>query len=198
MVGKAMKNRALVLIDVQRGFLDTSPRALQNLRSATENAARLLDHARASGDLPIHVHNAPVGGHPPYLSAAREAVGMSARLQPVEREPVILKRSANPFTNTELHDLLVERAVSDVAICGALSHLCVDTAARAARDLGYGVTVIHDACATHDLSFRGATVPADQVHAAFMAALEAAVAQTVSTRDFIESDAPGTSRALNA
>lgn len=123
---------------------------------------------------------------------------MSARLQPVEREPVILKRSANPFTNTELHDLLVERAVSDVAICGALSHLCVDTAARAARDLGYGVTVIHDACATHDLSFRGATVPADQVHAAFMAALEAAVAQTVSTRDFIESDAPGTSRALNA
>lgn len=197
-MSKTMKTRALMLIDVQRGFLDTSPSALQNLRSATENAARLLDHARASGDLPIHVHNAPVGGHPPYLSAAREAVGMSARLQPVEREPVILKRSANPFTNTDLHGLLADRGVSEVAICGALSHLCVDTAARAARDLGYGVTVIHDACATHDLNFRGATVPADQVHAAFMAALEAAVAQTVSTRDFIESDTLDAGQLRNA
>ncbi len=54
---------------------------------------------------------------------------------------------------------------------GSMSHMCVDGITRAANDLGYSVTVIHDACATRDLEFNGLTVPAAHVHAAFMSAL---------------------------
>lgn len=52
-------------------------------------------------------------------------------------------------------------------------------------DLGYNVTVIHDACATRDLEFNGFVVPAAQVHAAFMSALGFAYATVVSTDDFL-------------
>ena len=64
--------------------------------------------------------------------------------------------------------------------------MCIDGISRAAADLGYGVTVIHDACACRDLEFNGVTVPAAQVHAAFMSALGFAYASVVSAEEFLE------------
>jgi nicotinamidase-related amidase len=63
--------------------------------------------------------------------------------------------------------------------------MCVDAATRAAADLGYRCTVIHDACASRDLEFHGAVIPAAQVHAAFMAALQFGYARSVSTAEFL-------------
>ncbi len=68
---------------------------------------------------------------------------------------------------------------------GSMSHMCVDGITRAAADLGYSVTVIHDACASRDLEFNGLTVPAAHVHAAFMSALGFAYASVVSTDEFL-------------
>jgi nicotinamidase-related amidase len=53
-----------------------------------------------------------------------------------------------------------------------MSHMCVDATARAAADFGFKVIVAEDACATRDLKFAGTTIPAKQVHGAYMAALE--------------------------
>jgi nicotinamidase-related amidase len=59
----------------------------------------------------------------------------------------------------------------------------VDATVRAAVDLGFGCTVAHDACATLDLEFGGATIPAAGVHGAFMAALGDGYANVVSSDD---------------
>jgi nicotinamidase-related amidase len=48
----------------------------------------------------------------------------------------------------------------------------VDATARAASDLGFQVIVAEDACATRDLTFGDTTIPAEQVHKAFLAALK--------------------------
>jgi nicotinamidase-related amidase len=69
-----------------------------------------------------------------------------------------------------------------------MSHMCVDAATRAASDFGYKVTVIHDACATHDQDFNGVKVPAAQVHAAFMAGLAFAYATLKSTDEFLSTN----------
>lgn len=66
-----------------------------------------------------------------------------------------------------------------------MSHVCIDATVRAAVDFGYDVTVVHDAIATRDLEFEGTTVPARQVHAAYMTALAFAYAQVVSTGDYL-------------
>lgn len=63
--------------------------------------------------------------------------------------------------------------------------MCVDAGVRAAGDMGYPVTVIHDACATLDLEFDGVKVPAAQVHAAMMAALGFAYAKLESTEEYL-------------
>jgi nicotinamidase-related amidase len=49
--------------------------------------------------------------------------------------------------------------------------MCVDATARAAADLGFQVIVAEDACATRDLQYGDTTIPAEQVHKAFLAAL---------------------------
>ena len=59
----------------------------------------------------------------------------------------------------------------------------VIAAVRDAGAFGYKVTVVHDACATRDLAFDGATLPAAQVHAAFMAALASSYARVAATAD---------------
>lgn len=59
--------------------------------------------------------------------------------------------------------------------------MCVDAGVRAASDLGYSCVVVHDACATRDQEFAGKLVPAADVHAAFMAALQFGYARLVST-----------------
>ena len=52
-----------------------------------------------------------------------------------------------------------------------------------ATDFGYKSVVVHDACATRDVEFNGGTVPAAQVHAANMAALEFAYGEMVGTEE---------------
>ena len=66
-----------------------------------------------------------------------------------------------------------------------MSHMCIDATTRAASDLGYKVTVVHDACATLDLEFRGQIVPAAQVHQTLMAALAFAYASVVTTDEYL-------------
>ncbi|MDW9930489.1 isochorismatase family protein [Sinorhizobium meliloti] len=70
-------------------------------------------------------------------------------------------------------------------VVGVMSHMCVDATVRAANDLGYKTTTIHDACATRDMDFDGITTPAAQVHAALMAALASAYGEVISTDAYL-------------
>jgi nicotinamidase-related amidase len=62
--------------------------------------------------------------------------------------------------------------------------MCIDATTRAAFDLGFDCMVIEDACATRNLEHNGRILEAQNVHAAFMAALSAVYATVVSAGDF--------------
>ncbi len=93
----------------------------------------------------------------------------------------VQKRFPNAFRDTELLDALRGADIESLTICGAMSHLCVDATTRAAFDYGFRCTVVADACATRDLAFGGETIPARQVHGAFMAALYPIYGQLATT-----------------
>ena len=75
--------------------------------------------------------------------------------------------------------------IEAVVVVGNMSHMCVDGITRASVDFGYSTTVLHDACATLDLEFNGVNVPAEHVHAAFMAALRFGYAAVISTSEYL-------------
>lgn len=52
------------------------------------------------------------------------------------------KRGLNAFSNTRLEELLQAHAVRQVAVCGVVASLCIDSTARAAQERGYDVTIV--------------------------------------------------------
>jgi nicotinamidase-related amidase len=68
-------------------------------------------------------------------------------------------------------------------VAGMMTHMCVDATVRHAADLGYKITLLGDACATRAQSYAGEKVPARQVHAAFLAALNGFYAKVVDTHE---------------
>lgn len=180
-----MSKRALIVIDIQNDYFPGGKWTLHNMDAAADNAARVLDAARTAGDLVVHVrHEFPIADAP-FFAPGSEGAQIHRKVLPAQGEDVVLKHHVNSFRETNLKDILDRNDIKEVVLTGAMSQMCVHAAARAANDLGYGVTVIHDACAARDLEFDGTVVPAPQVHAAFMSALGFAYAKMVSTADFL-------------
>ena len=175
-------NRAYIVVDLQNEYLPTGSLPLVGIAEAVATAARVIEAARASGEPVIYMRHEGAADSP-IFTPGTENVEIIPLVQPQDQEHIIVKHFPNSFRETGLQALLEEQGITDLVIIGAMSHICIDATARAAVDLGYAVTVVADACATRDLEFEGRTVPAADVHAAFMAALAFAYAKVVAAKD---------------
>lgn len=71
-------------------------------------------------------------------------------------------------------------------ICGMMTHMCVDATTRAAKDMGYDIVLIGDACATKDLEINGQKVKAEEVQKSFLAALNYYYSIVLTTYQYFE------------
>ncbi len=180
-----MPKRALIIIDLQNDYFPGGRWTLSGIEAAADNASQLLADARRAGDLVVHIRHEFPTADAPFFAPGSVGAQIHEKVKNLGNEPVVLKHQINSFRDTNLKQILDNHGITDVVICGAMSHMCVDAATRAANDHGYRCTVVHDACASRDMEFGGVTVPAAQVHAAFMAALQFGYAQSVSTDEFL-------------
>lgn len=189
-----MSKQALVLIDLQNDYFPGGRWELHGIDRASQNASRLLAAARDQGILVVHVRHEFSGTDAPFFAAGSNGAQIHPSVENRGAETVVLKHHVNSFRETGLEALLDEHGVRDLVICGAMSHVCIDAVTRAATDLGYRCTVAHDACASKDIEFEGVRVPAEQVHAAFMAALRFGYAKVETTADILAANQLATSR----
>jgi nicotinamidase-related amidase len=176
-----MSQRALIVIDIQNDYFPGGKWTVDGMTQAAANAARLIADARDKGDKIVHVRHEIPSDTAPFFVPGSQGAQIHASVAPKAGETVIVKNHANSFRDTDLKNILDASGVRDVVICGAMSQMCIDGTARAAADSGYGVTLVDDACAARAMEFDGTSVPAAQVHAAFMAALGSSYARTVKT-----------------
>ncbi|MDR6952241.1 nicotinamidase-related amidase [Ancylobacter sp. 3268] len=182
-----MTDTALLLIDIQNDYFPGGKYPLVGMEDAAAEAARLLEAARRKGLGIVHVRHEDPSPEAGFFGHGTTGAQINPAVSPQEGEPVVVKRNVNAFLDTGLDATLKQQGVSRLVIVGAMSHMCVDAATRAALDLGYEVTVAHDATATRDLGFGGTEVPAASVQAALMAALEFAGAGIKNGSDIAES-----------
>ncbi len=146
---------ALVVIDVQESFRRRPTWAVVDNPGIAENVQRLVDAARAAGDLVVWVlHSEPGSGTP--FDPASGHVRLFAELTPAAGEPILTKTSRNAFTTTNLAQLLTERGIRDLVICGIQTEQCCETTTRVASDLGFEVTFVTEATATFPIAHRDA------------------------------------------
>ncbi|MDN5442280.1 isochorismatase family protein [Acinetobacter johnsonii] len=179
-----MSKSALLVIDLQNEYLPTGKLPLVNIEQAAANAVKVIAKARQESSLVIHVQHI-ANAESPIFEPNSNGIEFQDAVKPHVDETVVIKNHINAFLNTNLKEILDSNQVTELVVIGAMSHMCVDAAVRAASDFGYKVKVIHDACTTLDLEFNCIKVPASHVHATLMAAFEFAYAQVISTEDYV-------------
>jgi nicotinamidase-related amidase len=170
---------ALVVIDVQESFRVRPLWQAVSNPAVVERVGVLVDAARAAGDLVVWVLHAEPGSGGEF-DPARGHVRVMAGLEPVPGEPIITKTSHNAFTTTNLQQVLTERGIRDLTVCGIRTEQCVETTARVGSDLGYAVTFVTDATATFPIPHWEA--PAGQTVAELLADPRTLAAEDVVAR----------------
>ena len=165
----SLAESTLVMIDCQntytRGVME-----LEGVDAALDEAAALLDRARSAGIPIIHIQHSDGPGS--LYDIEGESGAIVARVAPREGEPVVVKNYPNSFVKTDLDERLKAVSASNLVIAGFMTHMCVNSTARGAFNLGYAPTVVAAATATRALPGLGdVPVSAVAMQAASLAAM---------------------------
>jgi nicotinamidase-related amidase len=177
--------RGLILIDIQNDYFPGGNMELAGMEQAADNAGLILKEWRKRALPVFHIKHISKRPGATFFLPNTNGVEIHNSVAPQNGEAIIEKYFPNAFRNTDLLNVLKRSSVDEVVICGAMTHMCVDATTRAAFDLGFRCTVIEDACATRNLEYKGRTIEAGKVQAAFMAALTVPYARVLSAKDFI-------------
>ncbi|WP_374414568.1 cysteine hydrolase family protein [Novosphingobium colocasiae] len=169
---------ALLIIDMQRDFVEPGGfgamlgNDVGQLRGAIAPLVGLLAAARQAGLFVMHTRE----GHKPDLSDLHESkrvrgkgtmtIGDSGpmgrilivgepghdiipELYPIAGEPVIDKPGKGAFYDTELADIVAQRGLTQLIVCGVTTEVCVHTTVREANDRGIDCLVLADCTASY-------------------------------------------------
>jgi nicotinamidase-related amidase len=175
--------QALIIVDIQNDYFPGGAMELEGADAAAAKAAAALAQFRKNSLPVIHVRHLSVRPGATFFLPGTRGAEIHSSVAPKAGETVVEKNFPNSFRNTPLQDELERLKAKDLVIAGMMTHMCVDASVRHAADLGYKVTLLGDACATRAQSYGGETVPAKQVHAAFLAALNGFYAKVVNTHE---------------
>lgn len=165
----SLADSVLVLIDCQNTYTQ-GVMELEGVQAALDEAAALLDRARTAGTPVIHIQHDDGPGS--LYDIEGESGAIVARVAPRNGEQVVIKNYPNSFVQTDLDAILKAAEVSHLVLAGFMTHMCVNSTARGAFNLGYSPTVVASATATRALPGIGELpVSAASLQSASLAAL---------------------------
>jgi nicotinamidase-related amidase len=163
-----LSSSVLILVDCQQTYRE-GVMQLEGVEAALDECRILLTRARALGVPVIHiVHHAGAGT--PYDFGA--PIGqIAAPVAALPGEPVVVKSKPSSFEGTDLDRRLEALGATNVTLVGFMTHMCINSTARAAYNHGYRPTVIASATATRALPGIDGAIPAAVLHRASLAGL---------------------------
>lgn len=161
--------KALIVVDMQNGFchpegsLPKLGRGLEDVERAVHGCIAAVVDARSAG-VPVvftrHVYRpgyADAGPNFDRIGGQLRAVGgllagswdaqVIDELEVTDSDLIVDKCRYDAFLGTSLGLLLGDLDVNEVAVCGVVTNVCVESTVRAAFMRDYAVTLIADACA---------------------------------------------------
>jgi nicotinamidase-related amidase len=150
---------ALLVMDVQRAIVERF--ADDDL---LERIAEAIAAARDRGIRVVYVRVAFRPGHPEISSrnrtfaAVRDADGLTDdegtaihdAVAPLPGDVVVTKRRVSAFAGSDLDTVLRAGEITNLVLCGIATSGVVLSTVRAAADLDFELSVLHDACADGD------------------------------------------------
>ena len=177
---------ALIIIDIQNDYFEGGANPLSGSLEASLNAKKILDYFRAKHLLVIHIQHISSRPGATFFLPGTHGAEMHINVRPSGSETVIEKHYPNSFRETSLLTCLSSNNITNLVVCGMMTHMCVDATVRAAKDLGFNCALIADACATKDLVINSYAIEAKQVHYSFLAPLSYFYATVLNTSAFLK------------
>jgi nicotinamidase-related amidase len=154
--------------------------------NACRNAAKILHDFRAKALPVIYIQHIALNPTATFFLPDTKGAEIHPSLEPLEQDKVIVKHYPNSFRATDLLDYLITKNITELVICGMMTHMCVDATVRAAKDSGFNVTVIGDACATRSLEISERKISAGDVQDSFLAALNYFYSNVITTGEYLD------------
>lgn len=182
-----MNNSVLLIIDIQNDYFPDGAMELVGSIAASENAKLILEKFRKENRPIVHIQHIATNPAATFFLSDTYGAEIHKNVKPVGNEKIIVKHYPNSFRDTELLEYLKTHNLSNLVICGMMTHMCVDATTRAAKDYGFECCLIGDACATRDLEVGNEIVIAQEVQKAFLGALSYYYSKIVTTKEFLKS-----------
>lgn len=177
---------ALIIIDIQNDYYPGGRMELVGAEAAGLLAKEALAFFRGRNLPVIHIRHLSTRPTATFFLPGTSGIEIHSSVAPLPGEAVFVKNFPNSFRETPLLEHLRGLMVERLVLAGMMTSMCVDATVRAAFDLGFLNVLLHDAMATRDLSFGGATIPAAQVHGAFLSALGSVYGRVLGVAEFLE------------
>lgn len=178
-------SKALLIIDIQNDYFIDGANPLVGSWEAAHKAKLVLEDFRINNLPVVHIRHISVQPNATFFLPDTFGSEIHSIVSPAEGEKVIIKHFPNSFRDTELMRHLQHLQINELVICGMMTHMCVDTTVRAAKDLGFDCTLIGDACATLDLSINNETVKAKEVQNAYLAGMSYFFANVITADQYL-------------
>ncbi|OGI69114.1 MAG: isochorismatase [Candidatus Muproteobacteria bacterium RBG_16_60_9] len=176
-------NRALLIIDIQNDYFPGGAMELVASPAAGVKAGELLRAFRQHARPVVHIQHVSTRAGATFFLPNTTGVEIHQSVRPDHGETVIQKNFPNSFRDTPLLDYLRGQKITQLVIAGMMTQMCVDSTTRAAADFGFQCLLARDACATKSLTFAGVSVSAENVQAAFLAALNGLFAKVLAVEE---------------
>jgi nicotinamidase-related amidase len=137
--------QALLIIDVQNDYFKNGKMELVNPDDALAKINQLEDHF-IHNNLPIiyiqHINPSAAI----FFQENTVGVALHPQLQVQDSSIIVEKHFPNSFVETELQEILKQHQVEQLVITGMMTHVCIDSGTRAAKELGYQPIVCRCDC----------------------------------------------------
>jgi nicotinamidase-related amidase len=174
-------NTSLLIIDIQNDYFPGGTNCLVDSEAAVVNVRKILDKFRSDHKPVIHIQHIATKPSATFFLPNTLGAEIHEMVKPLDNEKVFIKHYPNSFRETGLFEYLKDKQVTNLVVCGMMTHMCIDATVRAAKDLGFTITLVGDACATKNLEINGKLVEAEAVHHSFLAALGYFYADIINT-----------------
>ncbi len=142
--------KALLVVDMIHDFVD-GRFGSEGARKIVPTVKKLIEKFRKEG-IVVYLKDSHSPGDPELNVWGEHAISgtwgseIVEEITPKEEDVVIEKSTFDGFLFTPLEDILHERNVDEVFICGVATNICVQHTAFGAFVRGFKVNVVEDAC----------------------------------------------------
>lgn len=134
---------ALLVIDVQRIYMEPDPMVTIDGDDLIAKCRGLIDRSRGAGVPVIYVRH-----HDKNHPDDEALVGIHPEIAPLPGEPVVVKTFGSAFLKTDLSSILEDLGAKRLVICGLATFGCVNASVTCAACKEYDVVVASNAHGT--------------------------------------------------